>query len=175
MCCFQVCLLSNVIPRYVASSSSFSGVQPRVTLTALCFGDRVNKMVGDLSLLNATHHFSVQLLSLSAANCILYVAVDAYSSLHQITKSSAYNAALMPLGSSKTRSLVKSRNKVGLGLLPVEHRALVELSPCELYRDSCPAAVEVGFYPVTMLLAMPFLRCLTSSPSIQTLLIAIWR
>ena len=56
------------------------------------FGDRVKKVVEDLSLLTATHHFSVQLLSLSATNYILYVAVVAYSSLHQITKSSAYNA-----------------------------------------------------------------------------------
>ena len=98
-CCFQVCLLSNVIPRYVASSSSFSGVPPRVMVPAFCFGDRVNKVVEDLSLSTATHHFSVQLMSLSAANCNLYVAVVAYSSLHQITKSSAYNAALTPFGS----------------------------------------------------------------------------
>ena len=76
-CCFQVCLLSNVIPRYAASSSSLSGVPPRVIVPAFYFGDRVNKMVEDLSLLTATHHFSVQLLSLSAANCILYVAVVA--------------------------------------------------------------------------------------------------
>ena len=113
MCCFQVCLLSNVMPRYVASSSSFSGVPPRVMVPAFCCGDRVNKVVEDLSLLTATHHFSVQLLSLSAAYCILYVAVVAYSSLHQITKSSAYNAALMPFGSSETKSLMNSRNNVG--------------------------------------------------------------
>ena len=95
----------NVIPRYAASSSSFSGVPPRVMVPAFCFGDRVNKVVEDLSLLTATHHFSVQLLSLPAANCILYVAVVVYSSLHHITKSSAYNAALMSFGSSETRSL----------------------------------------------------------------------
>ena len=59
MCCFQVCLLSNVMPRYVASSSSFSGVPPRVMVPAFCFGDRVNKVVEDLSLLTATHHFDV--------------------------------------------------------------------------------------------------------------------
>ena len=76
---FQVCLLSNVIPRYVASSSSFSGFPPRVMVPAFCFGDRVNKVVEDLSLLTAAHHFSVQTLSLSAANYILYVAVVAYS------------------------------------------------------------------------------------------------
>ena len=68
VCCFQVCLLSNVIPGYVASSSSFSGVPLRVMVPAFCFGDRVNKVVEDLSLLTATHHFSFQLLSLSAAN-----------------------------------------------------------------------------------------------------------
>ena len=113
ICCFQVCLLSNVIPRYVASSSAFSGVPPTVIVSAFCFGDRVNKVVEDLSLLTATHHFSVQLLSLSAANCILYVAVVAYSSLYQISKSSTYNAALSPFGSSETESLMNSRNNVG--------------------------------------------------------------
>ena len=114
MCCFQVCLLSNVTPRNVAASSSFRGVPPRVMVPAFCFGDRVNKVVvEDLSLLTATHHFSVQLLSLSAASCILYVAVVAYSSLHHITKSSAYNAALTPSGSSETRSLMNSRNNIG--------------------------------------------------------------
>ena len=59
MCCFQVCLLSNVIPRYVASSSFFSGVPSRVMVPAFCFGDRVNKVVEDWPLLTATHHFSV--------------------------------------------------------------------------------------------------------------------
>ena len=113
MCCFQVCLLSNVIPSYVASSSSFSEVPPRVMVSAFCFWDRVNKVVEDLSLLTATHHVSVQLLSLSAANYILYEAVVACSSLHQITKSPAYNAALTPFGSSETRSLMNSRNNVG--------------------------------------------------------------
>ena len=113
MFCFQVCLLSNVIPRYFASSSSFSRVPPRGMVPAFCFGDRVNKVVEDLSLLTATRHFSVQLLSLSAANCILSVAVVVYSSLHHITKSSACNAALMPFGSSETRSLMNSRNYVG--------------------------------------------------------------
>ena len=113
MCCFQVCLLSNVIPRYVASSSSFSGVPPIVMVPAFCCGDRVNKVVEDLSVLTATHHFSVQLLGLSAANCILYVTVVAYSSLHQITKSSADNAALTPFGSYETWSLMNSRNNVG--------------------------------------------------------------
>ena len=108
MCCFQVCLLPNVIPRYAASSFFFSGVPPRVMVPAFCFGDRVNKVVEDLSLLTATHHFSVQLLSLSAANYILYVAVVAYFS-----KSSAYNAALTPFGSSETWSLMNSRNNEG--------------------------------------------------------------
>ena len=135
MCCFQVCLLSNVIPRYVASSSSFSGVPPRVMVPAFCFGDRVNKVVEDLSLLNAIHHFSVQLLSLPAANCILYVAVVAYSSFHQITKSSAYNAALTPFGSSGTRSLMNSRNNVGDRIPPcgtpcLSRIFLLSLLPC---------------------------------------------
>ena len=72
----------------------------------------MNKVV-ELSLLTATHHFSIQLLSLSAANWILYVAVVAYSFLDYITKSHAFYAALMPLGYSDTRSLMKSRNDVG--------------------------------------------------------------
>ena len=87
-------------------------------VAAFCFGDEVNKVVQDLSLLTATRHFSVQLLSMSATNCILYVAEVAYSSLHHITKSSACNAALMPLGSSDARSLMKSRILSGIGLLP---------------------------------------------------------
>ena len=53
MCCFQVCLLSNVIPRYVASSSSFSGVPVRVMVPAFCFGDRVDKVVEDFSSVSA--------------------------------------------------------------------------------------------------------------------------
>ena len=113
MSCFWVCLLSNVMPGYVASSSSFSGVPPRVMVPAFCFGDGVNKMAENLSLSTATHHFSVQMLSLSADNYILYVAVVAYSSLHQITKLSAYNAALVPLASSDSRSLMKSWNNLG--------------------------------------------------------------
>ena len=37
----------------------------------------------------------------------------------------------------------------GIGLLPVEHRALVYfLAMNSVYRDSCPAVVEVGFYLV---------------------------
>ena len=48
-----------------------------VVVPASCFGDRVNKVVEDLSLLTATHHFSAQLLSWSATNCIQYVAVVA--------------------------------------------------------------------------------------------------
>ena len=88
-------------------------------MPAFCFGARVNKVVEDLSLLTATHHFSVQLLSLSAANCILYVAVVAYSSLHQITKSSAYNAALT------VNSVCRDScpEVVEVGFYPVEHVA----------------------------------------------------
>ena len=82
-------------------------------MSAFCFGDRVNKVMKDLSLQTATHHFLVQLLDLSTAYCILFVAVVTYSYLHHITKSSAYNAALMPLGSSDIRSLMKSKNDVG--------------------------------------------------------------
>ena len=69
---------------------------------------------GRLVLVDCNAPFTVQLLSLSAANCILYVAVVAYSSLHHITKSSACNTALTPFGSSETRPLMNSsRNNVG--------------------------------------------------------------
>ena len=85
--------------------------------------------------------------SQSAANCIPYVAVVAFSSLDHITRSSAYNAALMPLGSSDTTSLMKSRNNVGDRILPVEPHALVELSYCELCLQR-PAVAEVGLSPV---------------------------
>ena len=101
----------------------------------------MNKVVEDLSLLTATHHFSVQLLSLSAANYILYVSVVAYSSLHHISKSSVYNAAMTPFGSSETKSLMNSRNNVG-------DRAPPCRTSCLSSRDSCAAVVEVGFYTV---------------------------
>ena len=78
-----------------------------------CFEDRVNKVVEDLPLLTATHHFSVLPLGLSAAICILYVVLVVYSSLYHITHTSVRNAALMPFGSSGSRSLTKSRDNVG--------------------------------------------------------------
>ena len=102
---FPVCLLSNVTPSHVAFLSSVSIVP--LLVPAFCFRDRANKVLEDLSLLTATNHFSVLLLGLSAAKCILYVTVVAYSSLRRLTKSSAYSCALVPLRSSDTRSLMK--------------------------------------------------------------------
>ncbi len=86
---FHVSLLSKVTPRYVASSMRVRGVPQMFMVEAFCLVDRVNRVVDDFSVFTCTHQSSAHADSLSAACCILKVAVDANSSEHHITRSSA--------------------------------------------------------------------------------------
>ena len=110
---FQVILLSNVTPRYVCWSSYLSVALPRASFPGLGFVDSEKRVAVDFSLLIVTHQLSAHAAIFSRANCILYVAVVAYSSLHQSTRSSAKSAAWTPFGNSATMSLIKSMNREG--------------------------------------------------------------
>ena len=62
-CVFHVSLLSNVTPR--SSSSSFRVCVPILMELSFYFGDRVNSVMEDLSLLTVTHQSSVHDVSCS--------------------------------------------------------------------------------------------------------------
>ena len=57
MCCFQVCLLSNVTPRYVVSSSSLSGVPPRMMVPAVLLWGQGEQGGGRLVLVDGNTPF----------------------------------------------------------------------------------------------------------------------
>ena len=106
----------------------------------LCLVDNVKSVVEDFSLLIATHHLSAHVISLSAACCILYVAVVVCSSLHHIMKSFAYSAAWIPLGSSWMRSFMKTKKSVG-----------ERTPPCGA---SCRSSTFLPFRPLTEILSL---------------------
>ena len=82
-------------------------------LTCFALVDKVNNVVNDLVLLIFTHQSCVQLDQMFAASCSLSCAVVACSSVHHITRSSAYIAHLTASGSCLIRSLMKIRKRVG--------------------------------------------------------------
>ena len=63
------------------------GLLPMVNFTGCVLGDSVKRVAVVFSLLMLTHHSFAQLATVSKAVCILYLAVVAYSSEHQRTRS----------------------------------------------------------------------------------------
>ena len=59
--CFQVFLLSKVIPRYVALSACCSSVSSNIIVTGFDLVDKVKSVVKDLVLLIFTHQSCAQL------------------------------------------------------------------------------------------------------------------
>ena len=68
-------------------------------LTCFALVDKVNSVVNDLVSLIFTHQSCVQLDKMFAASCSLSCAVVACSSVHHITRSSAYIAHFTASGS----------------------------------------------------------------------------
>ena len=112
MCVFQVCLLSKVIPMYVALLVSSSSVSSNIIF--MCFGlvDNVKSVVQDLVLFIFTHQSSAQLDKMLVASWSRVLAVVAYSSVLHRTKSSAYIAHFTGDGNFLIRSLMNTKKLV---------------------------------------------------------------
>ena len=130
-----------------------------------------------MSMLMLTHHRSAQAASWSRACCILYVALVACSSSHQRTRSSAHSAAFTSLGSSATRSFIKTKKRVGDRTPPcgTPWRKSTFLL-CRLSRVTLACRLNrYDLIQFNMLLVTPYLWSLTIKPSFQTLSKAFWR
>ena len=119
----------------------------------------------------ATHQLLAQPMIPSRASCILYVAVVAYSYVHQSTRSSAYRAAWIPLGGSGTRSLMKSMNRVDDNTPPCG-------TACRsgTFWTQCPSTItlalrlcEYDLVHRNMLPLMPLRWSFTRRPSFHTM------
>ena len=113
MCVFQVCFLSNVIPRYVALSACYSSVPCNIIFMGFDLVDKVKSVVKDLVLLIFTHQSCAQLDNILVASWSRTLAVVAYSSVLHRTKSSAYIAHFTWDIHFLIRSLMNTKKSVG--------------------------------------------------------------
>ena len=113
MCVFQVCLLSKVIPRYVALSVCCSSVSSNIIFMGFDLVDKVKSVLKDLVLFIFTHQSFAQLDKMLVASWSRIMAIVAYSSALQRTKSSAYIAHFTRDGNLLIMSLMNTRKSVG--------------------------------------------------------------
>ena len=118
MCVFRVCLLSKVIPRYVALSVCCSSVSSSFIFMGFDLVDKVKSVVQDLVLLIFTHQSCAQLDNMLVASWNRTLAVVAYSYVLHTTKSSAYIAHFTGDGNLWIRSLMNTKKSVGDMTLP---------------------------------------------------------
>ena len=83
MCVFQVCLLSRVIPRYVALSVCCSSVSSNIIFMGFDFVDKVKSVVKDLVLFIFTHQSCAKLDKMLVASWSRILAVVYFSVLHR--------------------------------------------------------------------------------------------
>ena len=76
--CFQVCLLSKVIPRYVALSVCISSVSSKILFNGFDLFDNVKSVVKDLVVFIFTHQSCAHLDSILVASWSHILAVVAY-------------------------------------------------------------------------------------------------
>ena len=109
MCFFQVCLLSKVIPRYVALSVYCSSVSSNIIFMGFDLVDKVKSIVKYLVLLIFTHQSCAQLDKMWVASWRRILAVVAYSFVLHMTESSAYIAYFIRDGNFLIRSLMNTK------------------------------------------------------------------
>ena len=113
MCVFQVCLLSKVIPRYVALSVCSSSVSSNIIFIGFGLVDKVKSVLRDLVVFIFTHQSCAQLDKMLVASWSRTLAVVAYSSVLHRTKSSAYIAHFTGDGNFLVSSLINTKISVG--------------------------------------------------------------
>ena len=113
---FQVCLLSNVIPRYIALFVCCSSVSSNIIFMGFDLVDKVKSVVKDLVLFIFTHQSCAQLDRMLAASWSRILAVVAYSSGLHSTRSSVYIAHFIEDGQFLDKghwSVMNSKKSVG--------------------------------------------------------------
>ena len=115
VCVFQVCLLSKVIPGYVALSVCCSFVSSNIIFMGFDLVDKVKSIVKDLDLVLFifTHQSCAQLDKLLVASWSRTLAVVAYYCVLLKTKSSTYIAHFTGDGNFLIRSLMNTKKSVG--------------------------------------------------------------
>ena len=113
VCVFQVCLLSKVIPRYVALSVCCSSVSHNIIFMCFDLIDKVKSGVQDLVLFILTRQSCAQLDKMLIASWSHILAVVAYFSVLHRTKSSAYIAHFTGDGNFLISSLMNTKKSVG--------------------------------------------------------------
>ena len=112
MCIFQVCLLSKVIPRYVALYVCCT-VSSNIISMGFDLVHKVKSVVKYLVLFIFTHKSCAQLDKMLVAYWSRILAVVAYSSVIHRTKSSAYTAHFTGDGNFLIRWLMNTKKSVG--------------------------------------------------------------
>ena len=122
MCVFQVCLLSKIIPRYVALSVCCSSVSYNMIFMGFDLVDKVKIVVKYTVLFIFTHQSRSQLDKMLVASWSRILAVVAYYSVLHRTKSSACIAHVTGDGNLFIMSLMNTKKSVGdMTLLVVPH------------------------------------------------------
>ena len=114
--CFQVCLLSKVIPRYVALSVCCSSVSSKIIFIGFDLVDNIKSVVKKISF---THQSCAQPDRMMVASWSWILAVVAYSSALHRTKSSAYIAHFTGDGHFLIRLLMNTKKSIGDMSLPL--------------------------------------------------------
>ena len=110
---FLVCLLSKVIPRYIALSVCCSSVSSYIIFMGFDLVDKVKSVVNDLVLFIFTHHSCAQLARMLVAS---WSRILAYSSGLHRTRSSVYIAHFTENGKFLDKghwSVMNSKKSVG--------------------------------------------------------------
>ena len=107
---FQICLLSNVIPRCVALSVCCSSVSPNIIFMGFYLVDKVKSVIKDLVLFIFIHQYCAQLDKMLIASWSRIMALVLYSSVLQ---SSAYIAHFTGDENFLIRSLMNTKKSVG--------------------------------------------------------------
>ena len=113
MCVFQVCLLSKVIPRYVALSVCSSSVSSNIIFMGFGLVDKIKNVVQDLVLFIFPHQSCAQLDKMLVASWSRVLAVVAYSPVLHRTKSSAYIVHFTGVGNFLIRTFMNTKKSVG--------------------------------------------------------------
>ena len=113
MCVFQVCLLSKVIPRYVALSVCCSAMSSNIIFMGSDLVDKVKSVLKYLVLFIFTHQSCAQLDKMLVASWSRIFAAIANSSVLHRTKLSVYIAHLTGDGHFLIRSLMNTKKSVG--------------------------------------------------------------
>ena len=113
MCVFQVCLLSKVIPRYIALSVCSSSVSSNIIYMGFGLVGKIKSVVQDLVLFIFTHQYCAQLDKMLVASWSRVLAVVAYSSVLHRTYASAYIAHFTGDRNYLIRSLMNTKKSVG--------------------------------------------------------------